>query len=290
MEDYRYNQLKIAERGAWISISAYILLAIMKLSIGLFAESEALRADGLNNFTDVIASISVLVGLRIARKPKDSNHQYGHWKFENIASLITSFIMFMIGLEELVSAFDKIVNNSFSSPNPISGIVGIISAVIMIGVYLYNSALAKKVQSQALMAAAKDNLSDAYTSIGTTVAIVASFFNFHMLDTIAAFVIGIIILKTAFDIFKESSFSLSDGFSEEKLENYKVEIARVEGVKDVRFLRARTYGANIFLDVVIIVDPKLSVIESHEITEEIERKLQDKFEVFDTDVHVEPDH
>ena len=275
MENKRYKELKIAEKGAWISISAYIILAFTKIFMGIFANSEALRADGLNNFTDVIASVSVLIGLKLARKPKDNDHRYGHWKFENIASMITSFIMLMVGLEVLYSSFEKIVNNSFTPPNPLSALVGIGSALIMVAVYIYNSRLAKKVNSQALMASAKDNLSDAYTSIGAAVAV-------------AAFIIGIIIIKTAVEIFRESSFTLSDGFPEEDLEKYKKDILKIPGVKGVPFLRGRTYGANIFLDIVIYVDAQLSVAESHMITEEIEKQLSEKFEVFDIDVHVEP--
>lgn len=289
MENKRYKELKIAEKGAWVSISAYIILAFTKIFMGIFANSEALRADGLNNFTDVIASVSVLIGLKLARKPKDNDHRYGHWKFENIASMITSFIMLMVGLEVLYSSFEKIVNNSFTPPNPLSALVGIGSALIMVAVYIYNSRLAKKVNSQALMAKQrKDNLSDAYTSIGAAVAIAASYLHFYILDTVAAFIIGIIIIKTAAEIFRESSFTLSDGFPEEDLEKYKKDILKIPGVKGVPFLRGRTYGANIFLDIVIYVDAQLSVAESHMITEEIEKQLSEKFEVFDIDVHVEP--
>ncbi|WP_213496195.1 cation diffusion facilitator family transporter [Lactococcus formosensis] len=288
MENKRYKELKIAEKGAWISISAYIILAFTKIFMGIFANSEALRADGLNNFTDVIASVSVLIGLKLARKPKDNDHRYGHWKFENIASMVTSFIMLMVGIEVLYSSFEKIVNNSFTPPHPLSALVGIGSALVMVIVYIYNSRLAKKVNSQALMAAAKDNLSDAYTSIGAAVAIAASYLHFYILDTVAAFIIGIIIIKTAVEIFRESSFTLSDGFPEKDLEKYKKDILKIPGVKGVPFLRGRTYGANIFLDIVIYVDAQLSVAESHLITEEIEKQLSKKFEVFDIDVHVEP--
>ena len=288
MENKRYKELKAAERGAWISILAYIVLSFAKFFIGLYANSQALRADGLNNFTDVIASLSVLIGLKLARKPKDENHRYGHWKFENIASMVTSFIMLMVGIEVLYSSFEKIVNNSFTPPNPLSAFIGIGSAIVMIFVYIYNKRLAQKVNSQALMAAAKDNLSDAYTSIGTAIAIGASYIHFYVLDTIAAFVIGVIIIKTAVEIFKESSFTLSDGFPEEELEKYKQYILKIPGVKGVPVLRGRNYGASIFLDVVIYVDPHLSVKESHLITENIEQQLSEKFEIFDTDVHVEP--
>jgi cation diffusion facilitator family transporter len=284
----RYKDLKIAEKGAIISILSYIFLAIAKLFIGIWGDSNALFADGLNNSTDIIASLVVIIGLRIARKPADSDHAYGHWKVETVASMITSFIMLMIGLEVLGDTVEKIVQKTYSKPDPLTALVGVISALLMILVYFYNRKLAAKVHSSALYAAAKDNLSDAYISIGTTIAILATVFKFPLLDTIAAIIIAILILKTALEIFKESVFSLSDGFSDNLLADYKKMILSIDEVKEVRLIRGRMHGTNIFLDVVVAMDSNLSVLQSHSVTEIIEKRLAEKFQVYDTDVHVEP--
>jgi cation diffusion facilitator family transporter len=284
----RYEDLKIAEKGAIVSILSYIFLATAKLLIGVWGDSNALFADGLNNFTDIIGSLVVFIGLRIARKPIDKNHAYGHWKIETVASMITSFIMLLIGLEVLGDAIEKVMHKTYSKPDPLTALVGIISALIMIFVYFYNRTLAEKVHSSALYAAAKDNLSDAYTSIGTTVAILATVFKFPLLDTIAAIIIAILVLITALEIFKASVFSLSDGFPENLLEKYKKIILSIDEVQEVRLIRGRTYGANIFLDVVIAMDPNLSVLQSHSITEIIEKRLSSKYQIYDIDIHVEP--
>ena len=82
-DQQKYNDLKLGERGAIISIIAYICLSALKLVIGYMADSEALKADGLNNTTDIIASIAVLIGLKLSQKPADSDHPYGHWKVRN---------------------------------------------------------------------------------------------------------------------------------------------------------------------------------------------------------------
>ncbi|MDR1522055.1 MAG: cation diffusion facilitator family transporter [Streptococcaceae bacterium] len=284
----RYEDLKIAEKGAIISIISYIFLAVGKLLIGVWGTSNALFADGLNNFTDIIASLVVIIGLRIARKPADNDHTYGHWKVETVASMITSFIMLMIGLEILGDAVEKIVQKTYLKPEPLTALVGVISAIVMILVYFYNQTLASKVHSSALYAAAKDNLSDAYTSIGTTIAILATVFKFPLLDTIAAIIIAILVLKTALEIFKESVFSLSDGFSDNLLTDYKKMILSIDEVKEVRLIRGRTYGTNIFLDVVVAMDSNLSVLQSHLVTEIIEKRLAEEFQIYDIDVHVEP--
>ncbi|TLG80251.1 cation diffusion facilitator family transporter [Vagococcus zengguangii] len=284
----RENQLKMAERGAIVSIIAYIIVALCKLVIGNLTHSKALFADGLNNATDIIASITVLIGLRLARKPADDDHRYGHWKMESLASLLTSLVMIVVGGQVFVEALTHLFAKHTEAPDSIAAIVGIISAIFMFGVYLYNHRLAKKVQSHALDAAAKDNLSDAITSIGTAVAVFAASFNLIWIDRVTALIIGVVIIKTGFDIFKESSYSLSDGFSIEELRKYKQDILKIEGVKGVKDIKGRSYGANIFLDVVVYMDPNISVQESHDITEHIEDLLSDKYNVFDTDIHVEP--
>jgi cation diffusion facilitator family transporter len=284
----RYGNLKKAERGAIISICAYILLSGAKLLTGYLANSDALRADGLNNFTDVLSSVAVFIGLRFSRIPADDNHRYGHWKAENIASLVTSFIMVAVGAEVLISSITSIVRGEMETPDFTAAIVGIISAGIMYGVYFYNKSLASKVQSPGLLAAAKDNRSDAWTSIGTAIAVFAASFNLAWLDATAAIVIGILILKTAVDIFRDSAFSLSDGFNEDLLDKYRAAVLEIPGVLGVRVIRARTYGSNIDADVVITVPPEMTVRDSHAIADRIEDVLLQRFNVYETTVHIEP--
>lgn len=282
------KNLKLAERGAIISISAYIILSGIKLAAGHIFHSDALTADAFNNISDIIGNVAVLIGLRMAQKPADTDHKFGHWKMEDLASLITSFIMFMVGFQVLYSTFIKIISNQTVEIDMTGAIVGIFSALVMIGVYLYNKSLAKRVHSKALEAAAKDNLSDAVTSIGTSVAIIAAAFNFPIVDKFAAVVITFFILKTAYEIFMESFFTLSDGFDEELLHKYEEDILKLPKVVAVKSQRGRTYGANIYLDIVLEMNPDLSVYESHEITEQVEQLLILKYGVFDVDIHVEP--
>lgn len=288
MVNNRYEQLKKAELGAVISIVAYIAVSAMKLTVGNLANSEALRADGLNNFTDILASVAVLIGLRIAQKPADEEHRYGHWKAENVASLVTSFIMLLVGLQVLYSSILSVINKKTESPDMTAAIVGIVSAVIMYGVYFFNKRLSEEVKSPGLLAAAKDNRSDAWTSIGTAIAVFAASFNLGWLDSLAAIVVALLILKTAIDIFKDSVFSLSDGFDQEQLDRYNQAISRIKQIQSVKSIKGRNYGANIYLDVTVTMRPDLTVKESHDIADQIEHLLQEKFQIFETDVHVEP--
>ena len=282
------NNLKLAERGAILSIATYLILSAVKIIAGSTLQSSSLTADGFNNVSDIVANIAVLIGLRMARKPADRDHRFGHWKIEDLASLITSFIMFFVGFDVLIETIQKIISNQETKIDPVGAVVGIISAIIMLGVYFYNKTLAKKAHSKALDAAAKDNLSDAVTSIGTSVAIIASAFNFPIVDKLVAIVITFFILKTAYDIFMESSFSLSDGFDESLLQDYKQAILEIPKITQVKSQRGRTYGSNIYLDIILEMNPDLSVYESHEIADQVEDMLMERFGVFDIDIHIEP--
>ncbi|WP_427814812.1 cation diffusion facilitator family transporter (plasmid) [Enterococcus sp. 22-H-5-01] len=288
MVNNRYEQLKKAELGAIISIVAYILISILKLTVADLAHSEALRADGLNNFTDILASIAVLIGLRISRKPADAEHRYGHWKAENVASLATSFIMLLVGLEVLYSSVQSVIQHKTESPDMTAAIVGIFSAIVMYAVYFFNKRLSEEVQSSGLLAAAKDNRSDAWTSIGTAVAVFGASFNLGWLDSAAAIVVALLILKTAIDIFRDSVFSLSDGFDETQLTRYTRAIEQLPEIRAVKSIKGRSYGANIYLDVTVTMNPQLTVKESHDIADQIEELLQEEFQIFETDVHIEP--
>lgn len=99
-----YDDIRKGERGAWVSIAAYLILSAFKLVSGYLFASSALVADGFNNVTDIIASLAVLVGLRISRKPPDSDHAYGHFRAETVAALLSSFIMAMVGIQVLFDA------------------------------------------------------------------------------------------------------------------------------------------------------------------------------------------
>lgn len=283
-----YTNLRAGEKGAYLSIGAYLILSAVKLIFGHFGASEALKADGLNNTTDIIASIAVLIGLRISQRPPDSNHPYGHLRAETIASLVASFIMMVVGLQVLADSVINLWNPKQSVPSTLTGFVALGSAVVMYAVYRYNLNLAKKINSSAVKAAAYDNRSDALVSIGAAIGIFASIIGFPIIDTITALIVGIIIIKTAIEIFWESVLTLTDGFDIEETETLSVLIRNVDGVIDLVDLKGRTHGNMAFIDITVTVDPYLNVWESHTITETIENTIK-RFNPYSTVlVHIEP--
>ncbi|QAA31803.1 cation diffusion facilitator family transporter [Clostridium manihotivorum] len=286
--DEKYTNLKLAERGARISILAYVALAAVKVGIGYISGSEALSADGINNTTDIIASIAVLIGLRLSGKPADEDHPYGHFRAETIASLVASLIMIAVGLNVLFDAVQSVIHFKAKAPDMIAAIVGVFCAIAIYFVYRYNRKIAIKINSSGLMAAAKDNLSDAWVSVGTSSGIMASQFGLPWIDPLAAIIVGILIIKTGWEIFSESSHNLTDGFSQQQLNDMTEGIRIISGVEKVKQIRARVLGNNILLDVTVAVDSTLNVVEAHNITEEIEKNLKKNFNITEAMIHVEP--
>lgn len=284
----QYGEIKQGEKGAWVSITAYLVLSALKLGVGYWFVSDALVADGFNNLTDIVASVAVLIGLRISQKPPDKDHPYGHFRAETIAALVASFIMAAVGIQVLFSAATSLFNGEHHTPHMISAWVALFAAACMWGVYIYNSRLAKRINNQALHAAAKDNLSDALVSIGAAVGIIGAQFGMPWLDPVAALAVGIIICKTAWDIFYSSTHALTDGFDENELTRLRATIAKTKGVKSIKDIKARVHGNNVLVEVIVQVDPNLSLIESHRICDEIEKQMARKHNIMSIHVHVEP--
>lgn len=276
------------EMGAWVSIGAYIVLSLTKLYVGYMSSSEALKADGWNNFTDILASIAILIGLLIAKKPRDDNHPYGHSRAEHISSLIAAFIMMSIGLDVLVNAVQTLKEGEYVKPDLVAVWTAGVSAVFMFAVYMFNKRLAIVTNSQALAAAAKDHLSDVLVSVGTIVGVIGAQLQMRWLDPVTAFIIGFIICKTAWGIFKEASHMLTDGFDDKTLQKYKQDIEHINGVEQVVDIKGRMYGNDVVIDVIICVAPHLNVVTSHDIADQVERLLEQKYGVVYAHVHIEP--
>jgi len=283
-----YTNLRAGEKGAWLSIGTYIFLSAIKLIIGYLGDSEALRADGLNNSTDIISSIAVLIGLRISQRPPDENHQYGHLRAETVASLVASFIMMGVGLEVIYNSVMNIFDPVRETPSTLTIYVALGCALVMYIVYRYNLALSKKINSSALKAAAFDNRSDALVSVGTAIGIVAAIIGFPIIDSITALFIGIIIIKTAVEIFWEAVQTLTDAFDTEEIETLSALIKNVDGVIELVDIKGRKHGNVTFIEVTVTVNPYLNVWESHRITEKIESTVK-RFDINCTAlVHIEP--
>ncbi|EIJ81989.1 cation efflux system [Bacillus methanolicus PB1] len=284
----RNDQLSLGEKGAWLSIIAYIILASIKLLIAKFGHSEGLWADGLNNFTDVIASAAVLIGLKISRKPADHNHLYGHSRAESVASLVAAFIMISVGIQVLIRGIQNFFTDDLETPDWLTAWTALGSALAMYVVYRYNLKLGEKINSSSIKAVAYDNRSDALVSLGAFIGIAGTKFGIALLDVLTALAVGVLICKTAAEIFSDASYSLTDGFNQELLEQIEATIRKTPGVESIKEVKARMNGNQVLVEATVLVKPSLNVVESHNITENIEKNLLQMHMIENATIHIEP--
>lgn len=281
------EKLETAQKGAFLSLIVYIILSVTKFIVGYLYDSAAVKADSLNNMTDIIVSLAVIIGLKISIKPADQNHPYGHLKSENISSLLVSFIIMFVGIQVIIENVPELFTNEHHTPNIINIYVSVISGLIMLAVFYINQRIANHTQSSSLNSAAKDNLSDALVGLGTAIGLVFTQFGFPIIDTILAIILGLLIIYTGFGIFKESIFTLSDGFNEQELEAYKNYVLEIEDVIEVQNIKGRYHGSSVFVDVTIVVKADLSLEEAHHICDKVEQHMHNKG-ISSVYVHPEP--
>lgn len=276
-------------RGAWLSLACYVTLAAGKLAVGWWGHSSGLVADGFNNTTDAIAAVAVLFGLRIAVRPPDSDHRYGHARAESIAAMLVALMMGLIGVNLFVSAVQQTFRPPGEMPSALVAWVGGAAAAVMFAVAAYNRAIARRTGSQALAAVAHDNQADAYTSLGTVVGVIAARTGLPWADPLVAIIISVVIVRTAWQIGNEASHTLMDGFDAQQLKQIKQRALAVPGVKAIRDVRARHLGQGVAVEMTISVRETLSVLEAHDICDLVEQELTGFLDISRIHVHVEPD-
>lgn len=285
----QYKNLQLSEKGVWLSIYAYIFISSLKLVFGYIGESAALKADGLNNVTDVFSSFCVLIGLKFAQKPADGNHPYGHFRAETVSSLFAAFVMLFIGLQVLASAISQLFAPPVEAPSIATAYISLLCSLLMFIVYRFNLKLARKTKSLSLKSAAFDNLSDALVSIGTTIGILGAIYGFPLLDMLTALLIGLIVLKTGLDIAFEAVNTLIDGFDAKLLKQLKFSLEQLREVRSISSIKGRMHANIAVIDVKATVRAELTIQQSSSVIYKIQRAIQAELPNAIISVQLEPD-
>jgi cation diffusion facilitator family transporter len=275
------------------SILANLVLSAFKFFAGVFGHSEALVSDSIHSLSDVFSTIIVIIGIRVASKEPDKNHQYGHERFESVTAILLSIVLAITGFGIGLNGFNKIIEKSYLNaqiPTTIALIAALTSIIVKESMYWYTRFGAKKINSGALMADAWHHRSDALSSVGSLIGIIGAKNGFPILDPIATLVICIFILKAAYDIFKDGINKMVDTAIPSKvLDSIRNEVMEVEGVIDIDLLKSRQFGNKCYVDVEISVDGNLKLFAAHEIAAKVHNNIETKFpNVKHCMVHVNP--
>ena len=272
-----------------VGIIANIVLALSKIIVGALFGVISILADGLNNLTDCGSSVMSLVSFKLANKPADREHPFGHQRVEYVFSMAVAFLILMIAFELLKESIGKII--SPSAVNFSFLIVGVLifSILVKFGLYFYNSRVANKINSQILKATAIDSLSDCISTSAVLVALGVGKLTGFNLDGYAGLFVAGFVAYAGVGIFKETmSHLVGKAPDKEMVDSIKERILSYKEVFGIHDLSVYCYGPNkYFASVHIELDATIDVIESHEIVDVIE---QDFFE--NTDIvltgHLDP--
>lgn len=282
------RKISKSEIGIFLSFIMYSIATGLKLMCGFLFQSAALIADGLNSLSDVVATVIIFIGVRVAQKPEDDDHHYGHQRYEQIASIIAVVVMMFAGLEAIRQGALKLMNPEVVEMNVFGIFVSLFAAGIVLASGLFNYQIYRKTRAMANKVIFYDNLGDALVSLLTAIALVFVVFRFYFIDGIASLLIGCIILKSSYGLLIEAAYHLSDGFDESIRRRYIEMVTDVPGVLFVQQLRGRIHGVHHYVELTIEVDETISLIQAHEIAERVEGCLLSTTDTVEVIVHYEP--
>jgi cation diffusion facilitator family transporter len=272
MVKYDYTKVKVV---IWVIMLANFAVCAVKIVLGLLINSSSLTADGFHSLSDGSSNIVGLIGIAMASRPEDKDHPYGHSKFETMAGLLIAGVLVVMGIEIVSGAIGR-----FSNPvRPEVSIVSLIALVATLGINIVVTTLEHrqgvKLNSNFLISDAIHTKSDIYVSIGVLVTLVAMKLGLPpIIDPIASLVVAGFIFFAAWEIFSRTSGVLLDKAA---IDNDRiVEIAKeFEQVKGVHKVRSRSAGSEVFIELHVQMDPKLSVEDSHQCIHQIIGKIQE---------------
>jgi len=276
-------------RVLWGTLLANIVVAIGQLMYGYSNGVLSVVADGYHSLLDGSSNIIALVGIRVASKPPDVDHPYGHQKFEILSAMAISLLLFVAAWHIITDSLSRWTVPSDMDPHPV-GYLLLGGTVLINGfVFRWQRKRGQELMSPVLLADSEHTRSDLLGTIGALVALFAIRHGFPLVDMIVALVIGLFIARAGYRIALQSAGVLAD--------RAPIDPARVEeiacqfqGVRDAHDVRSRGFGSGVFVDLNLHVDPRMSVEEAHDIAHQVEEKLRESLpEIHDVVIHVEPD-
>lgn len=283
------DNYKKVKQVLWIILFANFAVALLKIIIGNQIKSYSMTADGFHSLSDGASNIVGLIGIFFASKPKDKNHPYGHKKFEIITSLFISGMLFVIAIKIILSAVLRIANPVVPAITIESLIALIITLFINIFVCMYEYRVGTKLNSYVLISDSLHTRSDILVSLGVLVTLVGVKLGFPVIiESIVPIIISAFIIYSAYGIFRPSIGILVDRVAVD--EDYIKEIVfEFNEVRDVHNIRSRGSKSSIYIDMHVMVDPFISVEQSHDLTHKIEKQIQEEInENAQVIVHIEP--
>jgi len=274
-----------------------MVLLVLKFAAGILGNSAAMIADAVHSLSDFLTDIVVLAFVKLSSKPADDDHDYGHGKYETIATSIIGMALVVVAIMLAWDGIEKIIlvlrGQELQTPGIVALVAAVVSVLLKEWVFRITNKVAKEVNSQALEANAWHHRSDALSSVGTSIGIAGAILlgnQWAVLDPVAAVVVSILIFVTAFRLLRQASGELlEESLPEETRERIKAIVYEDPLVSDIHRLHTRRIGSIIAIEMHLRLPGEITLTESHHHAHLIERNLKAEFGQ-DTHImlHIEP--
>ena len=287
MKDKNYKKIQYI---LFVILILNIIVAVSKIVMGNISKSSAMSADGFASLADGLSNVIAIVGVYLASKPEDEDHQYGHGKIEIITGLIIGLFLLYAGFNVVMEAIGKIKNPVDINISPLSLLVMLFTLVINIIVAYYEYKKGNELNSPILIADSLHTKSDIFVTVGVIIALILIRLGMpYILDPVASLVVSLMIFYAAYNVFKENINILIDVKIVDDKEVKNLVMTEYPCVKEMHKIRSRGTKNNVFMDMHIQVDPKMTVEESHRLMHNIERTIQKNIEEnAHVIIHIEP--
>ena len=272
-----------------VGIVSNLILCIMKILIGLVSRSIAIIADGINNLADASSSIITLVGFKLASQPEDEDHPYGHARIEYLTGLFISIVIIVIGLQLLRTSIDKILHPDPLEFSCLTIIILVAAILIKLWQSLFNRSIGRKIRSVTLMATAADSRNDVISTSAVLISVIVGKFTGIQIDGYMGCLVALFIIWSGIQLVRETTSPLLGEAPDQELVDSIAEIVKKEpGVLGIHDLMVHNYGpGKIFSSMHIEVDADGDLMESHDMIDNIEKRIKDELHV-EFVVHMDP--
>lgn len=283
----RFSSIK---RVLWLILVLNLLVAGAKIWYGTISNTVSIRADGIASLFDSLSNLVGIAGLSLAERPADLDHPYGHQKFETYASAGIGLMLLVAAYNVGSDAVAGLLSHS-GSPQVDAGSFAVMLATLAVNVFVvvYERSRGKALHSEILSADAFHTLSDVLVSVSVIVGLVFVRLGFTIADSIASLLVAVMILRSAYEVFRQANQTLSDE-ARIPVADIKAVADAVPGALDCHAVRTRGTEGEVYMDLHILVDPNMTIERAHRVAGEVEAALNERFpQVVDIVVHVEPD-
>lgn len=283
---------RCAHRVAALAIVVSVLLGVLKVSLGLFAQSASVTADGLESFAVAIGAVFVVAGLRFGQRPADCKFPYGYGRIEFLVSVVSYAALFGLGLFMVIGSGLLLIDGRFSGPKLISLPVATISVLSTFVLYSVLQCAGKSTGSAGLLAGAQQNLADTLTSIAVLISVSLAQLgpSFYWCDSLGMGIVGLVIMKGASaNWWSDIRVLLDASLPQDRLRQIRTVVSGVDGVMWTSFVKARRTGQGVWVDLGILVPPERSISNAQQISTDARAAVLRRLNwVKDIDIYVYP--